>query len=72
MAKPTKRPPTPPAPGRSPLFKGYKSFLARLEPRHLDALRAEAMRRATERGTMRPDASELIREAIDAWLLSKR
>ncbi len=40
----------------------------RLEGEQLEALRREALRRAGERGSMKPDASELVREAVAEWL----
>jgi hypothetical protein len=44
----------------------------RLEPEQLEALRREALRRAAERGSMKPDASEVVREAVAAWLRRSR
>lgn len=52
----------------NPRAKGLKPVMVRLEPKQIVALKAEALRRATERGSMKPDASELIREALDAWM----
>jgi len=39
-----------------------------------DALRREAMSRAlgSEKGDRRPDASKIVREAIDEWLAKAR
>lgn len=48
--------------------KGLEKVLVRLEPRQAQALRAEAFRRAQERGKGQPDASEVLREALDEWL----
>jgi hypothetical protein len=48
--------------------KGLEKAMFRLEPGQLQALRREALRRAGERGSMKPDASELVREAVEAWL----
>ena len=39
-----------------------------LDVRHIEALRAEAFRRAAERRTGDPDASEVLREVLDAWI----
>ncbi len=53
---------------RNPRAKGLKPVVVRLEPAQVAALKAEALRRAKERGSMKPDASELVREALAAWL----
>lgn len=42
--------------------------MVRLSRRQLDALRGEAMRRASAAGRAKLDVSALVREAIDAWL----
>ena len=39
-----------------------------LEERQIRALREEAVRRAAERHAGRLDASEVLREVIDAWI----
>ena len=39
-----------------------------LEERQVTALRSESLRRAAERPRGRPDASEVLREIIDAWI----
>jgi hypothetical protein len=39
-----------------------------LDPDHLSALRAEALRRAREKKSARPDASAVLREILDAWV----
>lgn len=52
----------------NPRAKGLKPVMVRLEPTQIAALKAEALRRATERGSMKPDASELVREALASWL----
>jgi hypothetical protein len=39
-----------------------------LEARHVHELRAEALKRAAERGAGKPDASEVLRDILDAWL----
>ena len=36
------------------------------------ALRAEAFKRAAARGSAKPDTSEVLREAVDAWMKRKR
>lgn len=46
-------------------FKGLKQVLVRLEPRQDAALNREALRRAQERGSVRADKSEIVREALD-------
>jgi hypothetical protein len=51
-----------------PPKKGLKLAGFRLRPDQLAALRKEALRRAGERESRQPDASELVREAVDAWL----
>lgn len=56
----------------NPRKKGLKPVLVRLEPTQITALKAEAMRRAAERGTIKPDASEIVREALAAWMARKR
>jgi len=51
-----------------PPRKGLKLIGVRLTDEQIKALRREARRRAEERDSGKPDASELVREAIDAWL----
>jgi hypothetical protein len=58
---------------RGPAPKGYEAVLYRVRPEQASALRSLAAGRAApamKRGDKgaRPDASELVREAIDAWL----
>ncbi len=48
--------------------KGLKTAAYRLRPDQIVALRREATRRAAEHDSGKPDASELVREALDAWL----
>ncbi len=48
--------------------KGLKLAAFRMKPEQLAALRKEARRRAEERDSNKPDASELVREAVDLWL----
>jgi hypothetical protein len=65
-AMPAKR--TAPEKPKNPRAKGLKPVVVRLEPAQIAALKAEALRRANERGSMKPDASELVREALALWL----
>ncbi len=51
-----------------PPKKGLKLAGFRLRPDQIKALRREARRRAEERDVTQADASEIVREAIDAWL----
>lgn len=46
------------------LVKGQWS----LAPAHVEALRTEALKRAAASGARRLDASEVLREVLDAWL----
>jgi hypothetical protein len=50
-----------------------RSTLVRITASQWDALRREALQRALEgeKGDRRPDASKLIREAIDEWLAKR-
>lgn len=50
------------------LIKGAWS----LAPAHVEALRAEAMKRAAASGAGRLDASEVLREVLDAWLKRRK
>jgi len=72
-AKGSKKAKQPPAPTRK---VGARSGLARatfsIELEQLAALQAEAMRRAQERGSLKPDASEVLREALAAWMSKRR
>lgn len=52
----------------NPRKKGLEKVMFRLEPEQLQALRREAIKLAAKRGSMKPDASELVREALAAWL----
>lgn len=51
---------------------GPRSGLTRatfsVEVEQLEALQVEAMKRAQERGSLKPDASEVVREALTAWM----
>ncbi|ACL65485.1 hypothetical protein A2cp1_2145 [Anaeromyxobacter dehalogenans 2CP-1] len=49
-------------------FKGFKPVLFRLEERQDKALTAEALRRAAEAETARPDKSAVLREILDGWM----
>lgn len=55
-------------PRGSPAFKGYQKVMISLTPEQNAALKREALRRALEAGVGRPDAGEIMREALDAWL----
>lgn len=52
--------------------KGLKLASYRLRPEQIEALRKEALRRAMAGKPGKPDASELVREAVDAWLVKHR
>lgn len=52
--------------------KGMKTAAYRLRPEQIEALRQEALRRALGGKPGKPDASELVREAIDLWLSKHR
>lgn len=52
----------------NPRAKGLKPVVVRLEPAQLAALKREALRRAAERGSGQLDQSEIVREALAAWL----
>jgi hypothetical protein len=52
--------------------KGLARAVFSVEPRQLEALRAEAARRMVERKAGRIDASEVLREAIDAWMAKRK
>jgi hypothetical protein len=62
---------TEPAKAKNPRAKGLKPVVVRLEPAQIAALKAEALKRANERGSMKPDASELVREALALWMRRK-
>ena len=55
----------------NPRKKGLQRVLFSIEPGQAKALRLEAFRRAAARGSGKPDASELVREAIADWLKRK-
>ena len=52
----------------NPRAKGREAVLVRFEPSQVKALRAEAFRRAAARGSGKPDASEVVREAVAEWM----
>jgi hypothetical protein len=58
----------PEALGGRGMKKPYLKVMFKIAPDQLEALRAEAMRRAKERQRGRIDASEVLREAVDAWM----
>jgi hypothetical protein len=43
-----------------------------IDPRHWEALRREAFRRAAEAGSGKPDASAVLREVLDGWIAKGR
>jgi len=51
----------------NPRKKGLEKVTFRLEPAQIETLQREAFRRAEERGSLKPDSSELVREALAAW-----
>lgn len=60
-----------PAPGarkRRSDFKGLRAVLFRLEPSQDEALTKEALRRAAEAVTARPDKSAVLREILATWM----
>ena len=48
--------------------KGLVKVMWSVEPKQLEALRREAVKRMVERGAGRIDTSEVVREAFDAWI----
>ena len=58
-------------PRGSPAFKGYQKVLVSLAPEQAAALKREALRCALQSGTARPDASAIVREALEARLSRK-
>ncbi|ACL66747.1 hypothetical protein A2cp1_3417 [Anaeromyxobacter dehalogenans 2CP-1] len=52
--------------------KGFVKGQWTLTPEQDDALREEATRRMIERGARRVDASEVMREILDAWLKRRK
>lgn len=47
---------------------GLVQVMLTLDPEHLAVLREEADRRAKERKRARSDVSEIVREAVAAWV----
>ncbi len=56
----------------NPRKKGLKPAVYRMRPEQIESLQTLAKKRADERGSFKPDASELVREAVDAWLPKRR
>lgn len=56
----------------NPRAKGLEKATFRLTPELLARLRAEARRRAAESGKGVNDASQIVREALEAWLTKRR
>ncbi len=59
------------AAGKAAGEKGTVPAQFQVEPRHVAALREEALRRAQERGGGRLDVSELVREILDDWIAKR-
>jgi hypothetical protein len=53
---------------RAPQYRGHRKVVVSLKDSQAVALVAEARRRADERGAIRADVSEIIRELVDAWI----
>jgi hypothetical protein len=68
MAKPPEKPPA----TRVGPQSGLARFTARLRPDQIAKLYAEARERAERAGRFRADASEIIRDALDAWFAGRR
>lgn len=65
------------SPGRKGAAATSETFMVttfRITPTQWDALRREAMQRALggATGDRRPDASRIVREALDEWLAKQR
>ena len=52
--------------------KGLVKAMWSVEPKQLEALRREAVKRMVERGAGRIDTSEVVREAFDAWMAPQK
>jgi hypothetical protein len=52
--------------------KGLKTAAYRLRPDQIEALRQEALRRAVAGKPGKPDASEIVRAALDLWFAKHR
>ncbi len=64
--------PEAPARKRRSDFKGFKAVLFRLEEAQDKALTAEALRRAAEAETARPDKSAVLRQILSAWMAKRK
>lgn len=51
---------------------GFIKATVSLTREQFDAIRDEAKRRADQKGAIRADASEVVREALAAWLAKRR
>jgi hypothetical protein len=51
--------------------RGFTRVLVSLDPRQIEVLRREAIRRMRKRKLRRIDAGEVVREAIDAWMFTR-
>ena len=54
------------------MTRGLVRTVVALEPRQVEALRAEAVRRMLARKAGRIDAGEIVREAVDAWMKRRK
>lgn len=50
--------------------RGHKLAAYRMRLDQIEALRTEALKRAADRKSGKPDASEIVRDAVDAWLVA--
>jgi hypothetical protein len=51
---------------------GFAKVMYRMHPRQVAALREEAFRRAEKLTVGRPDASKVLREIVEAWLVKRQ
>lgn len=72
MSPARKTPTTTAKRGRGRPSLGRVRVFVSMDKQHLAALRAEAFRRAAAADSGRPDVSEVVREALDAWVKRKR
>lgn len=56
---------------RGPAPKGYEKMMCRVTPAQAAAVREEARDRAKDRGRTVVDASEVVREALAAWMKAR-
>lgn len=56
--------------GRPP--EGRVKVMVSLDPEQVDALRAEAFKRAEGGRRLRPDVSLLVREILSAWMKRRK